>query len=320
MLRFVALLLRAVFGVAALVTRKRPTHPTGVGAEGTLVVLEDPPLPPHEFFRPGARFRVLLRHATLGRLPFVHDDASADVRSASLKITNDAGDDLLDLPMNTGTASVFTDAWVFLDFMLATALGSIGFAWFAWRHPRQWAVGLEALRRAPSSFAALSYYSQLIFPFTATDGRRHAIRYRLLPAEGGDDSGRARAERAPGPRLAEEKRPKDYLRQELKDRLRRGPVRYRLQAQLHAVSAEDPHELYDTSRTWDETTHPWRDLAIVMVERALDDAVTERLRFNIANHPACLGVLPATSPRDYNSIGHLRTLVYPTAQRARGGG
>src|SRR5262249_1382202 len=134
-------------------------------------------------------------------------------RSASLKVTNDDGDDLLDLPMNTGTASVFTDARVFLDFVLATALGPVGFAWFERKHPRQWAVGLEALRRAPSSFAQLSYYSQLIFAFTAMDGRRHAIRYRLLPADRGDDSGRAGADEcAPGPRLTEERRPKDYLR------------------------------------------------------------------------------------------------------------
>ena len=68
---------------------------------------------------------------------------------------------------------------------------------------------------------------------------------------------------------------------------------------------------------WDKESHPWHDLAHVVITTPLSPDGLEKTCFNIANQPESLGLLEATSPSDYNSIGHLRTKVYPFVQQLR---
>ncbi len=317
MLDQVAKLLKATFSAMALLKRGRPTHRFGVGAEGELRIVARPTFPEHDFFRPGAVFPVRLRHATLE----YEDDASLDIRGAALKLSCEEEEGPLDIIMNTGEASLFRDAVVFMEFLRAKGRGPEGLQELARKYPREMAVGVAGFRRAPSSFSKLHYHSQIIFHFRARDGVPRYVRYRMVPGDRGAEQGLP----APGElhhplrqgRAPTESRPIDYLRQELKDRLARGKVEYILQIQLHARSPGDAPEVLDTSRTWDEATHPWLDLAAVVLERALPDEVTERLRFNIAHQPDSLGILRATGIRDYSSIGYLRTRVYPGSQGAR---
>ena len=49
---------------------------------------------------------------------------------------------------------------------------------------------MEGMRRAPDSYYDQHFYSQLVFNFTAKDGMKHYVRYRLIPAENIKESGR----------------------------------------------------------------------------------------------------------------------------------
>ena len=70
-------------------------------------------------------------------------------------------------------------------------------------------------------------------------------------------------------RLPEEKRDNNYLKREYAELVKRGPVRYVLQIQLHEVSAADSAEVRNPLRPWDEATHPYMDLAHVEINKAL---------------------------------------------------
>jgi arachidonate 5-lipoxygenase len=314
LLQLIAAVAKMAFGFVALARGLRATHSTGVGAEGEFLV--DATLPAHAFFRAGARMRATLRHATLQS----SDDAALDIRGATIRLLDDRGE-ILDLPMNTGPVNTFQNAWVLLDFMRVAPLGALGYRLFDRKHPRIWAETLKAYRRAPSSYTSLRYYGQLLYRFAAIDERPRYIRYRLVPGEDVEESGVPPAADLAHPfrqkRAHDEDRPRDYLRTELKERLSGGAVEYRLQAQLHEIHDDDDDVVRDTSREWDEATHPWHDLGRLKLERALDDREAEALCFNIAHQPESLGVLPATSASDFNSIGYLRTVVYAAAARAR---
>ena len=118
-------------------------------------------------------------------------------------------------------------------------------------------------------------------------------------------------------RFADETRPQDYLRQEFKERLSKGPVHYRLQLQLHEVRPDDSPHILHIGRVWDESTHPWFDLADVTVTSTLPDDVIERTRYNVANMPPSMGLLPFETIDDYSCIAHIRTEVYQRTQTLR---
>jgi hypothetical protein len=115
-----------------------------------------------------------------------------------------------------------------------------------------------------------------------------------------------------------EKRPEDYLRKEYVVRLNNGPVKYRLQIQIHECSPSDTATIFHAGIEWDKATHPWLDLAMITITTSLSPDVLEKIRFNIANQPESLGLLEANSPDDYNSLGHMRKVTYPFIQSVRG--
>lgn len=308
-------LVRAMFSLNALAKRGRGTHTWGVGASGTARVVDAPSFPGNAFFRPGRSFGVRLRHATLQQT----DDASKDIRSASFAL-EDAGE-RLDLFLHTGTANPFWNATTFLQFVWATLRGEKGQIAYMERWPLARAAAVGGLRRAPDSFADLSYVSMMVFRYEDADGRELYARYRLQREDRGPDSGIPLQPDAERPwdqaRLAAEARPPDYLRKELVERLGRGPVRFHLQLQVHVPSPADDVEITNAGRAWDEASHPWHELAELTLDAHLPPAETEGLKLRITNHPPSLGWLRATTLADYNSLGHIRASIYPPAQRAR---
>ena len=118
-------------------------------------------------------------------------------------------------------------------------------------------------------------------------------------------------------RLPSETRAKDYLKEEFKERLFRGPVKYKLQLTLHEPRSDDPSDILNIARYWDEATHPWLDVADVTLTTLLTPDVTERLHVNPGNLPACLSFLPARSIHHPNCVAHIRNEVYAGAQKLR---
>ena len=118
-------------------------------------------------------------------------------------------------------------------------------------------------------------------------------------------------------RRDDDKRPTDYLKQEYEARLSKGPVKYKLQIQLHEPQDQDPPQLLHAGRSWDLKTHPWMELADVAITTLLTPDVVERTCYNVANQHSSLGLLPAVSIYDYNSVAQVRAEVYPFSQHMR---
>lgn len=110
------------------------------------------------------------------------------------------------------------------------------------RHPRMLAalrVNLPALR-VPASYATLRYYGIHAFRFLAADGSSRYVRYTWVPADGDQRLGTLEA-RARG---------RDFLQQELRERLQRGPARFTLELQIAgpADPVDDPSTLWPANR------------------------------------------------------------------------
>lgn len=124
---------KAAFALKALVTRQRGTHPKGVGAIGTVTVLDNPLLPKHEFFEEGRVFPLRLRHANLVR----PDDAQLDVRAVSLKFADNDFESPFDLMMHTGEEAAFWNIVSFDHMLTALAGGPKTFKAFCLEDPWQ---------------------------------------------------------------------------------------------------------------------------------------------------------------------------------------
>ena len=118
-------------------------------------------------------------------------------------------------------------------------------------------------------------------------------------------------------RSQNEKLPPDYLKREYKERITRGPLRYKLQLQLHEVKENDPPTTLHIGREWDESTHPWLDVANITMTSLLSPPATERLGLSYNNLPPSLDLLPARSVDDPNVVAHIRRELYSFTQKLR---
>lgn len=168
---------------------------------------------------------------------------------------------------------------------------------------------IAGLRRAPDSYTSLYYYTQLVRHWTAVDGTEYLARFRMyregqkeheqpgIPTDADAASFWHRE------RLLEEKRPRDYLRQELKDRLAGETTCLRLEVQLHRPSPEDELWWYYPSVDWpQDEDHRWRLIGRAYLTDSLEDRETERLGFSSSHAPPSLAVPRATSMLDPRSL------------------
>ena len=91
-------------------------------------------------------------------------------------------------------------------------------------------------RPAPVSFATLAFYGVNAFKFTNDKGVSHYARYQILPVAGEQALADADVKKA-GP---------NYLMDELPARLAKGPVKFRLMAQV----AEEGDSINDDTSVW----------------------------------------------------------------------
>lgn len=124
---------QAAYALKALATQHRGTNLRGVGATGTLTVLNNPLLPEHDFFAAGRVFPVRLRHSNLHSA----DDAGSDVRSVSLKFADSDFDSPLDLMMHTGEKAAFWSIYSFDKMITALKEGRKAFEKYCLEDPWQ---------------------------------------------------------------------------------------------------------------------------------------------------------------------------------------
>jgi hypothetical protein len=307
-----------LMAIFVVFTRRRSSHLVGVAARGEFhPAAAAAGVPAHEFFAGGEVRPVQVRFANLTEL----DDASLDVRGCAIKFSEHRHDSPFDLLLNTGSFCPAFNLWTFAGFVASKFVPRKGSELIVRRNLIAREGGVAGLRRAPESYARLYYHGQIVRDWVSSDGGRHLVRYRCAPADLGresglpDDADAARIwvrDRLPG-----DHRAVDYLRRELRERLDAGPVAMRLQAQFHRPRAGDSEEWYNASVDWDESSHPWRDLGILELREAIDDADAEVLQFDPGNHPPTLGIPTANRPGDYRSMGDSEARVVRALQRLR---
>ena len=314
----------ALFSLGAFQKKGRTTHQYGVGGAGTLKIVDNPQFPGHEFFQPGKVFPVQIRHGSVR----AEDDASMDLRSASIRFAEPGEESPLDILMNTGPRT-FRHLAEFWNFTLASTGNQerkdpnvpVGTEAYCLKEPIFREILAEGMRRAPDTFTQMYYHSKLVNYFKAKDGILRYVKYRLIPEDRGAETGLPTPEQREKPwdkqRLPNETRPKDYLRKEYVERLSGKAAVYHLQLRLHEDMEGDKHEIFTQESQWSEETSPWLDLATVTIDRALSFEETEKLSFDIGRQPSSLGAVPGYTAHDPNSINATRLRVYSIAKAMR---
>lgn len=302
----------------AFFKRGRATHTNGVGGRGWIRIVDDPSFPECDFFRPGRRFPLTIRHGTA----LQSDDGCKNLRSIALKFSHESFDSPLDLIMNTGKAMPF---WTMPSFL-------VGVACAAFQRPGRWVYQhlfplarrnvIIGSRRAPETYTQMEYYAGLAFGLHARDGVERLCRFRIIPHDRGPETGLPDETDIRFPwrdkRRPEESKCRDHLIREFRNRIRDGETpRYWLQMQTHVCSSADSNRIYSIAHEWEPETHPWMDVGEITIDSLLPSRECEALRFRVDHQPADLSIPEADHPLDYRCIGWMRRRIYPMDQAWR---
>jgi arachidonate 5-lipoxygenase len=152
------------------------------------------------------------------------------------------------------------------------------------------------------------------------DGVKYYCKYKVRPQEDIPESGTNEdtdMEDAGNQRiLPHETRGKNFLKNEYMARVKNGGAKYTLQIQLRLATDDDDIEIFNNMKPWDETSCPWLDLAEFEVTEILDWKESTKTTFSLKNMPKSLGIIPAKSIYDYNSLNYIRAQSH-IARKAR---
>jgi hypothetical protein len=312
-LRLAMVAVTVMISLTCFFGRRRMSHENGVAVRGRIRIVDEPPYPANEFFTAGREFPARMRHASV----LYKDDAMVEVRSASLKFADTRSESPFDLLLNNGRVGLFWSARTFVQFMRVSIAGKgKQFVSYLDKNPQALWGGGDSSRRNPVSFAEMSYYSQVCFGYTATNGDEYFCRYRLIPAAWTGDGSEEDSGTLPkfwfdnnwlSNPFPDEQRTRNYLKDELRQRLDAGHhVGFRLQIQLRRQPPCGEATWTSAQYPWDEVLTPWQDLAIVTEEQSLDALEAHLTCFDINNHPASLGIPRGKSIDDPHSLNDLR--------------
>lgn len=301
--------------IDVLRTGKRLSHTTGVVGRGTIRMVDNPTFPAHDFFRPGRTFSCRIRHSSAT----YNDEAMLQVRGVALKFADSDYESPLDLEMNTGEMPAFWTLhmfwrWTAIRVKIIRSTGPSDWTpllrYFE-EHPTALKAAREGVRRNPSSFARLFFYTEFPIHFRARDGRQRYAKLRLIPSDRGPESGLPDQSELKEiwkneARLPGDTQPPNFLSQEWAERVAREGVSYLLQLQLHEWQPGDTEEVFNSSRPWSQEASPWHDLATVDIREVIPAEKASRLRYSIGHQPPSLGLIAATSVHDYNSMNYAR--------------
>jgi arachidonate 5-lipoxygenase len=302
-----------LFGIAIAITmglkaRQRMSHNNGIAAKGTFTFDLDPEIPKHPFLVQGKTLPCQVRHG----LATFYDDAMATIKSLSLKLSDQPYESPFDMNLNTGSISLFWNVASFLK--LATMRNQkygIEYIDYYKRYPVGKEAAIDNLRRNPTSFSNLSYYSQTPFNFMGSDGVQRYVKYRAIPydkntVETGIISEENKLEPENQRISPGETRNRNYLKNELAERLKTESVKYWYQMQIRDAKPNQNENIFNSSLDWDEKEFPWRNMGIITLNEIMDWDSSNRIGFGVSNLPKGLGYIPAKSIYDYNSLNYMR--------------
>jgi hypothetical protein len=222
--------------------------------------------------------------------------------------------------LNSGSLAIFWSARTFVGFMRGTIAGR-GKNWtpYLGQQPMALAGSQDGMRRDPTSIGSIVYHSQTCFGLVDLDANDYYVRYRLWPLSYEPDG-------TPTPDdlthpwfqnpLPDEIRNRNYLKDEARERLAGGTIEFMLQLQARRRPPGADPEWVTAQYVWDDTVHPWHDVAHVVLDEALDYTESMLTGFDLAHHPDCLPLPRGRSIDDPHSLMDLRLAALWT-MRAR---
>jgi catalase len=240
-------LIDAMSDLAGVHSGRRAAHAKGVWCEGTFTATGEATALCRAAALSGAEIPALIRFSGASGDPEQHD-AQRSGGGMAVKLRPEAGDEW-DVVTTGPPVFVARTPEDFLELLRLRKpdpetgkpdMEAVGE--YLGRHPEaqlsiQSALGVEP----PVSFATVPYHSPHAFKLVADDGTETWVRWRWDPEAGEqrqpDDEARAKG--------------RDYLRDELEERLRSAPARFTLVLQLagDGDSLTDPTELWPPERT-----------------------------------------------------------------------
>jgi catalase len=167
---------------------------------------------------------------------------------------------------------------------------------FLGTHPKALAF-VQAPKPAPSSFAREAYFGVTAMRFTNADGVSRYGRYRIVPEAGTDHL----------PDLIAAAKGANYLFDELAERIARGPIAFRILAQL----ANDGDAVDDATIHWPEE-RTLLDLGAITLTEPVTDNAHEQKHLIFDPIPRVEGIDPSEDP-----LLELRAAIYLLAGRRR---
>jgi catalase len=221
----------------------RALHAKGTVLAGTFTATPEAAKLTRAVHMQGEPVRVTARVSNGGGNPDVPDYAP-DVRGLAVKMYL-PDDSRTDIVAQSAPRFPFHRPEPFIELLRVQGSGAAA----AWKLPVLLArhreaipglpANLAALRPVPS-YAACTYYAIHAYRFLDSENRASYVRYTFMPE-------------TPAPRLTPweaRKRGRDYLQEEIRERLARGPVRFKLQLQIAGPSddVDDPASVWPKER------------------------------------------------------------------------
>jgi catalase len=219
----------------------RLAHAKGIVCEGTFEPAPDAAELSRASHFSGKPVPVIVRFSDATGIPYIPDgDPNSNPKGMAIafKLPGGGVTDIVANGQNgfpAGTPADFVD---FLGSFIATQPDSpkpTPFELFLATHPNT-ARFLSTPNPQPASFAAYSYFGNNCFIFVNARGDRQPTRYQIVPLAG---------EQYLDPTVAATKEP-DFLIKELRNRIAKSPVEFRLQVQI--ANATDPTS--DATQIW----------------------------------------------------------------------
>jgi len=279
----------------------RPNHAKGIVCEGIFRPAPSAASLTRAAHMQGSAVPVIVRFSDSTGIPTIPDgDPSASPRGMAIRFHLREGT-TTDLVAHSYDGFPVRTAEEFLDFLRARAGGSSDpglLDSFLAGHPHAQAF-LAAPKPIPRSFATTPYYAVNAFRFTNRSGTSRFGRYRILPV-----AREAYLEPSEAAQM-----PDGFLFDEIRSRLARNPIAFRLTVQL----AADGDPVDDATARWPEDRPRMELGTLTVTKRAIDsDAVERALAFD----PARLidGVEPSGDP-----LIAVRSAVYAVSAQRRSG-
>jgi catalase len=167
---------------------------------------------------------------------------------------------------------------------------------FLGTHPAALAF-VQAPKLPPSSFARLTYFSMSAYKFTNSSKNSRFGKYQIVPAAGNEFL---------DPSVAKSKGP-NYLFDELKERIARGPIEFRVMVQI----ANDGDVTNDATVHW-PADRKVMELGKIALNKPVPNDAAEQKQIIFDTIPRVTGIDPSADP-----LLELRASVYLMSGRRR---